>query len=64
VDAVGSARLGRVVAFAWLKREIALSGEPLEVSTASGTVPAEILAPPQTYQAYTRSGTVSHNPAL
>lgn len=51
VDAVGSARLDRVVAFAWLKREIALAGGPLEVSTASGTVAAEILAPPQRYQA-------------
>lgn len=49
VDAVGSARLGRVVAFAWLKREIALEGGPLEVSTASGTFPAEILAPPQPF---------------
>lgn len=46
VDAVGSSRLGRVVAFAWLKREFAKAGQRLEVSTASGTVPAEILAPP------------------
>ncbi len=51
VDAVGSARLDRVVAFAWLKREIALAGGPLEVSTASGTVAAEMLPPPQPYQA-------------
>jgi folate-binding protein YgfZ len=47
VDAVRSARLGRVVAFAWLKRDFAVAGQTFEVSTASGTVPAEILGPPR-----------------
>jgi aminomethyltransferase len=45
VNAVRSARLDRVVAFAWLKREFAEPGQALEVSTGSGTVLAEILAP-------------------
>ncbi len=46
VSAVDSVRLGRVVAFAWLKRELAVAGQPLEVFTESGPVHAEILLPP------------------
>jgi folate-binding protein YgfZ len=45
VSAVASVRLGRVVAFAWLRRDAALAGGPFEVSTSAGTVPAEILPP-------------------
>ena len=45
VTAVASVRLGRVVAFAWLKREIALADGSLEVATSAGSVPAEILPP-------------------
>jgi tRNA-modifying protein YgfZ len=42
-SAVASIRLGRVAAFAWLRREAAADGQPLAVVTSAGTVPADLV---------------------